>query len=85
MIISVAKVKEDIYHHLSENITEYVYCQTSEEGLVHTFRMMKITGESFKDMESKEKVTGLSQMWAELLSQEYIWVLLSRSNPWKST
>lgn len=62
-------------------MSEHVYRQTPEEGLVHRFRTMKVAGESFKEVELKEKVTGPPRMWADLLSQEYVWDFVERVEP----
>lgn len=74
-------VSEELGLHLSENQSEHVYRQTPEEGLIHTFRKMKVAKESHKDVELKEKVTGTPRMWADMLSQDYVWDFMERVEP----
>ena len=40
---------------------------------MHLFRMLKKSNKMYRDVESKEGVTGAPCKWAELLSQDYVW------------
>lgn len=68
--------------HLSKNETEHTYKQTPEEALLHDFRVLKSNGKTFKDVtDPADGVNKTPRKCADLLSQDYVWELLTRTVP----
>lgn len=74
-------MNQELGLHLSANKSNHVYCQTHKKGLVHIFRMLKESGKTHYNMESKESVTGAPCKWAELLSQDCVWLFMEPMEP----
>ena len=62
-------VSEELGLHLLENQSEHIYWQISKKGLIYMFKMMKVAGESYKNIKLREKVMDMTCMWAAMLLQ----------------
>ncbi|KAG9308143.1 hypothetical protein JVU11DRAFT_12445 [Chiua virens] len=73
-----AKVNQRLGMHLSTNLRLYSYAETAEEGIVQTFRMMKINNETWRDCHVKTGSRSQSQQYKirSLLQQDFIWKLM---------
>ncbi|KAF8432328.1 hypothetical protein L210DRAFT_3763940 [Boletus edulis BED1] len=81
ILYDAAQVTLDLGLHLSENMSEHVYRQTPEEGLIHTFRTMNVAKKTHLDVDLMDGVTGTPRMCADMLSQEYIWDFMEIVEP----